>query len=180
MRLFIAILFEEKNKETLYELTQKLRSKTLLGNTTRRDNLHLTLAFIGEVPDSAYKKVCAVMDVLRSEPFTLTFSEFGKFAQQDEKLYWLGAQHCEALNSLQKQLTGALEANQIPVDKKPFKPHITLGRRMVMAEDFSENEFAAQIVPVVQKVKAISLMKSERIDGKLTYTQIYQRKLKGK
>lgn len=179
MRLFIAILFEEQNKEILNGLAQKLRKKALMGNTTRRENLHLTLAFIGEVPDTSYKKVCAVMDVLKSEPFTLTFSEFGKFSREDEKLYWLGARRCDALLDLQKQLVDALWANQIPVDLKPFKPHITLGRRMRMADDFSEKEFADQIVPVIQKVKSISLMKSERVDGKLTYTPLYQRKLKG-
>ena len=179
MRLFVAILFEEKNKEFLNDVTQKLRGQALLGNTTRQENLHLTLAFIGEVPDSACKKVCAVMDVIKSAPFSLTFSEFGKFSKDEEDLYWLGAQPCQELETLQKQLLEALLANQIPVDQKPFKPHITLGRRMVMEDGFSEEEFAAQIVPVTQKVKAISLMKSERINGKLTYTQVYQRKLKG-
>lgn len=178
MRLFVAVLFEEKNKDALNELTLTLRRKALLGNTTRRENLHLTLAFIGEVPDNSYRKVCAVMDVLKSEPFTLTFSEFGKFSREDENLYWIGARHSEQLIRLQKQLTEALCANQIPVDKKPFKPHITLGRRMVMEDGFSESEFASQIIPVIQKVKAISLMKSERVNGKLTYTQVYQRKLK--
>ncbi len=176
MRLFIAVLLDEDNKKQVYELTQNLRRRALLGNTTRRENLHLTLAFIGEVPDSTYRKVCAVMDVLKSESFALTFSEFGKFAQGDESLYWLGAQHNEKLIALQKQLVEALCANQIPVDKKAFKPHITLGRRMVMDESFSEKDFAAQIVPVTQKVKAISLMKSERINGKLTYTPVYTRK----
>lgn len=179
MRLFIAILFDEKNKESLYGLAQKLRRQALLGNTTRRENLHLTLAFLGEVPDSAYRKVCAVMDVLKSEPFTVTFSEFGKFSQGEEKLYWLGAQRNENLIRLQKQLTEALCANQLPVDQKAFKPHITLGRRMQMTEDFSEKEFADQIVPITQRVKAISLMKSERIEGKLTYTPLYTRRLGG-
>ena len=176
MRLFIAVLLDEENKKRVYDLTQNLRRKTLSGNTTRRENLHLTLTFIGEVPDSTYRKVCAVMDVLKSEPFTLTFSEFGKFGQGEESLYWLGAQYNEKLIALQKQLTEALCANQIPVDQKAFKPHITLGRRMVMDESFSEREFAAQIVPVMQKVKAISLMKSERINGKLTYTPVYTRR----
>lgn len=176
MRLFIAIGFSEKNRQLLYETTQKLREQAVLGNVTKKENLHLTLAFIGEVPSSTYKKTCAVMDVMRSEAFELVFDRFGKFSQQDGTLYWLGAEKNAALLSLQKELVQALKKNQIPVDEKTFKPHITLGRRMVMEEGFSEEDFERELVPVKQSVTAISLMKSERVNGKLVYTELYRRK----
>lgn len=176
MRLFIAIGFSEKNRELLYETTQKLRRHAMLGNATKKENLHLTLAFIGEVPNSMYKKTCAVMDVIRSEPFELTFDRFGKFSQGEGALYWIGAQKNPALLSLQKALVQALVKNQIPVDEKPFQPHITLGRRMVMEEGFCETAFEKEIVPAKQFVNSISLMKSERINGKLVYTEVYRKK----
>lgn len=176
MRLFIAIGFSEKNRQLLYEMTQKLRSRAVLGNTTKKENLHLTLVFIGEVPNSVYKKTCAVMDVMRSDAFELTFDRFGRFSQQDGALYWLGAQKNPALLSLQNELVQALKKNQIPVDEKSFKPHITLGRRMEMEEEFSETAFEQEIVPVKQYVNSISLMKSERVNGKLVYTEVYRKK----
>lgn len=176
MRLFIAVGVSEKNRQLLYEMAQKLRAQAVQGNTTKKENLHLTLAFIGEVPGSVYKKTCAVMDVLRSEGFELTFDHFGRFSQQDGMLYWIGAQKNQALLSMQKDLVQALKKNQIPVDEKVFKPHITLGRRMVMQEGFSEVDFEREIVPVEQRVTSISLMKSERINGKLVYTEVYRRK----
>lgn len=176
MRLFIAICFSEKNRELLYETAQRLRGSAVLGNTTKKENLHLTLAFIGEVPNSVYKKTCAVMDVLRSEAFELTFDRFGRFSQKEGALYWIGAQEEPALLSMQRALVQALVKNQIPVDEKPFLPHITLGRRMVMEEGFSESGFERTIVPVKQKVASISLMKSERINGKLVYTEVYRKK----
>lgn len=176
MRLFIAIGFSEKNREALYETVQKLRSRAVMGNTTKKENLHLTLAFIGEVPNSVYKKICAVMDVMRSDAFALTFDRFGSFSQQDGALYWLGAQKNPELLSLQKNLVQALKRNQIPVDEKSFKPHITLGRRMVMEEGFSEAAFEKEIASVKQYVNAVSLMKSERINGKLVYTEVYRKK----
>lgn len=148
----------------------------MLGNTTKKENLHLTLVFIGEVPNSVYKKTCAVMDVMRSDAFELTFDRFGRFSQQDGALYWLGAQKSPELMSLQSELVQALKKNQIPVDEKPFKPHITLGRRMVMEEEFSETAFEQEIVPVKQYVNSISLMKSERVNGKLVYTEVYRKK----
>lgn len=176
MRLFIAVGFSDHNREILYGMTQRLRARAIQGNTTKKENLHLTLAFIGEVPVSVYKKTCAVMDVMRSESFELIFDRFGKFVQPDGLLYWIGARNNPVLLSLQKELVQALEKNQIPVDGKAFKPHITLGRRMRMEEGFGEEEFEKSITPVKQRVNSISLMKSERVNGKLVYTEVYRKK----
>lgn len=176
MRLFIAVGFSEKNKEILRDTAQKLRGCALQGNVTKKENFHLTLAFIGEVPGSVYRKTCAVLDVVRSEEFELVFDRVGKFSQPDGALYWIGAQENPALMSLQKQLTGALKKNQIPVDEKAFQPHITLGRRMVMEDGFLEEAFQKSVPPIRQHVNAVSLMKSERINGKLVYTEVYRRK----
>lgn len=176
MRLFIAIGFSDENRKILFDDVQMLRKCALQGNTTKLDNLHLTLAFIGDVPNSVYRKVCAVMDVMRSDCFELTFNKFGRFEQSDGMLYWIGAQKNPVLLTLQENLVNALKSYQIPVDLKRFKPHITMGRRMVMQEDFSEKEFEKQLIPVTQKVTYISLMKSERVDGKLVYTEVYRKK----
>lgn len=176
MRLFIALGFSEENKDQLYSVTKQLRGQALQGNTTKKENLHLTLAFIGEVPNPVYKKTCAVMDVLTAEPFEMVFDRFGKFNQQEGTLYWIGSGKNPALESLQKKLITALKQNQIPVDEKTFRPHITLGRRMVMEDGFSEAAFGEKLVPIRQKVTSVSLMKSERIGGKLVYTEVYKRK----
>lgn len=177
MRLFAAVCFSEENKDVLYGAAQRLRGQAVLGNVTKRENLHLTLAFIGEVPSSVYRRVCAVMDVVKAAPFAVCFDRFGKFRQPEGALYWIGAQENPALKSLQEELVLALVKNQIPADEKSFKPHITLGRRMVMEEGFSEEEFQKRIPSVIQKVTAISLMKSERVGGKLVYTEVYKKKL---
>ena len=116
------------------------------------------------------------MDVLTAEPFEMVFDRFGKFNQQEGTLYWIGSGKNPALESLQKKLITALKQNQIPVDEKTFRPHITLGRRMVMEDGFSEAAFGEKLVPIRQKVTSVSLMKSERIGGKLVYTEVYKRK----
>ena len=48
MRLFIAILFEEKIINALTQFQDNLKAKGVKGNYSRRENLHITLAFIGE------------------------------------------------------------------------------------------------------------------------------------
>ena len=48
MRLFIAILFEENIINALTHFQDNLKAKGVKGNFSRRENLHITLAFIGE------------------------------------------------------------------------------------------------------------------------------------
>ena len=69
MRLFIAIQFTDRIKKALSYLQQDMRDCGLKGNYTRDENLHLTLAFIGEYgnPD----EVLDALDSLDFEPFLL-------------------------------------------------------------------------------------------------------------
>ena len=49
MRLFLAILFEEPVKDRLCEAMELIRRSTRTSRLTRRENLHLTLVFLGSL-----------------------------------------------------------------------------------------------------------------------------------
>lgn len=51
MRLFIAALLSEAMKDSVEEVQEELRIQGVKGNYTTRENMHLTLAFIGEYGD---------------------------------------------------------------------------------------------------------------------------------
>ena len=63
MRLFIAINLDDKFRDALVEMQESMRWQGIRGNYTRMENLHLTLAFIGECGDPD-----AVNEVLASIP----------------------------------------------------------------------------------------------------------------
>ena len=65
-----------------------------------------------------------------------------------------------------------LDKNGLPVDKKPFSPHITIAREVVSDEPVKLN-----VKEVSMPVCKISLMRSDRINGKLTYTEVYGKEL---
>ena len=67
MRLFIAINFDPETKRKLLEVQHRLRELGK-GNFSREDNLHLTLAFIGEVPMERLEDVKAAMDQVKFPP----------------------------------------------------------------------------------------------------------------
>jgi len=68
---------------------------------------------------------------------------------------------------LRKQLATNLVESGFIIPKE-FNPHITLARRVIT------NEHPYEIKPIIEeRVTVVELIKSERIDGKLTYTSIY-------
>lgn len=62
MRLFVAVSLSEEMRRTLIGLMHQLKRQGVEGNYVPAQNLHLTLAFIGEYPDP--EKVKAVIDSL--------------------------------------------------------------------------------------------------------------------
>lgn len=166
MRLFIAVQLSSPVKDTLCQAIESLKKRSLQGNFTRRENLHLTLAFLGETTRLAAAK--RVLDELElPPPFSLTISGLGRFRREGGDIWWAGAEPNDALSDLATQLMARLERTGFPVEKRLFKPHLTLGRQVVLQGRPEE------LPPVKMEVDRISLMKSERLAGTLTYTEVY-------
>jgi len=171
MRLFIAINFSAATRNSLLALRDELRSRSEAGSFTLPENLHITLAFLGECSAKQTAAVRASMDAVRFEPFDIRIERVGRFGGgQGEALWWAGANVSKALSELHRDLTGGLTAAGFSLDTRRFSPHITLGRRVVT------DSAPWQIEPFGETVSQIDLMKSERIDGRLTYTAIYHRR----
>lgn len=174
MRIFIAIGFTEEIKNYLYEQILRLKKQSVKGSFTRKENLHLTLAFLGEVDEKELATLRKVMDKLEFSKFSIEFTNMSSFRNGDELLPWIGINPNPKLQILQQELTDELKACGFAPDEKKFTPHITLGRRVIIKRDteFIMNDGSVGIGMVVDE---ISLMKSERINGVLTYTEIYKR-----
>lgn len=162
MRLFIAIQFSNDIKKGLISVMHELKKKGVGGNYTAADNLHLTLAFIGEVQNSDGVKLA--MEAAAFAPFMLSLTDLGNFGD----ILWVGAKGGQKLKAYVKALGSALDAAGIKYDKKKFEPHITLVRKASNARP--------QGIAVPKKemmVRKISLMKSEQKNGKVVYTEIF-------
>lgn len=175
MRLFVAINFNTEIINRLFNVVQRLQSHALKGNFTRKENLHLTLAFIGETPRVAEAK--QALDCIDESCFTLKLGGLGFFPRQGGSIYWLGVEKDAKLDSLHNQLSSNLAASGFAIEKRSFRPHLTLGREIVLKDDFDMKEFTRNIPALEMRVQKISLMKSERLNGKLIYTEIYAKEL---
>ena len=164
MRLFIAIQLDKNIKDALRGVQNELRRRGVEGNYTRPENLHLTLAFIGDYPDPD-----AVLDVMESvcfEPFLLRLSGLGAFGE----LWWAGLEADEELDMLARRLRRALSEKGIPFDRKAFRPHITLIRKPSFRRD---PQLDTLPVPEAETTAGrISLMLSTRGKNGMIYTEL--------
>jgi 2'-5' RNA ligase len=187
MRLFIAVNFDNEVKKRLLEIQALLRSQCIRGNFTRPENLHLTLAFLGETPDEKVSSLLQILDKINNDihmtpnalheassaakPFVVSFTHTGCFTHSHKELWWVGADEtCQGLNRL-KAIHGELIKRLLDagfhVDTRSFNPHITLGREVKHSRKITLNCDEIKV-----KVDRLSLMKSEHIGGKLTYTEL--------
>jgi len=174
MRLFVAVNFDDTVKRQLLEIQARLRSQCVKGNFTYPENLHLTLAFLGETGENSQEKLSSLVGIIKDvqvPPFEVSFNHTGCFTHSRKELWWIGANKDDpGLNSLRaihKELIKRLLDADFYVDNRSFNPHITLGRELK-----HEQKIILNCGEVKIKVDRISLMKSGHIKGKLTYTEL--------
>ena len=161
MRLFIAIRLSDEMKKALVTCMHDLKKQVVEGNYVPAQNLHMTLAFLGEYDDPANVK-----EVIRKVPlpeFRLALSEKGNFGN----ILWAGVKGNQKLKTYVKDLRAALAAEGIPFDKEKFVPHITLIRKVS-----AKNPYQVHLPKADMTVRKASLMRSEQKNGKMVYKEL--------
>ena len=171
MRLFIAINFDSRTKLRITAVQKQLAEYTD-GNFTRPDNIHLTLAFLGQVQPQAVHKIEKAMQSVRFSPINIGFTHVGRFTRKNRDIWWIGIKRDDALFELHKELTEALAGFGFCLNEQRYTPHITLARQ-VKTNSYVKKE-TLFTGPFSTRIHSISLMHSHRVDDKLTYTEIFK------
>ena len=161
MRLFIAIKLENHIKNAILQTMKEMKDAGIRGRYALPDNLHITLAFIGET--DRLKDIIKAVRTVNVEPFSISLSNVGNFRD----LLWVGLSDHGELSLLAESVRSALDSAGILYDRKKFMPHITIVREY--------SGFSGQVSAPegTMMVRGISLMKSEVINGKRVYTSVF-------
>ncbi|MBK6765967.1 MAG: RNA 2',3'-cyclic phosphodiesterase [bacterium] len=95
------------------------------------DNLHLTLKFLGDTPDSVVPQVKQAIDdcSCEAEPFKLAIQGVGCFPnKQRPRAYWAGLSGSKTLLSLQSAIAERMDELGFEPEEKSFVPHLTVAR----------------------------------------------------
>ncbi len=170
MRLFCAIALDRPHRSALARLQDTLRRAGVTGRWTEPEQLHLTLAFLGEQPDA--RRAAAALEETEGRAFPLAFGGLGRFVRRGGDVLYLAVPPRPALLGLQRSLTEALLRQGIGLEARPYRPHITLARRAGAVPEGFE-------APVLEEmtVRAFVLMESRLGAEGARYLPLLERRL---
>lgn len=161
--MFVAVQLSEEMRDAICRIQADLLRMGVRGNYTPRENLHLTLAFIGDYNDP--EQVLEVMTGISFVPFALRLDGMGCFGD----LWWAGLRLSPELQGYVRQLRHALAEAGIPFDRKRFAPHVTVLRRASI--EFSRLP-GISVEGIGMLADHASLMRSDRGKRGMIYTEI--------
>lgn len=147
MRLFVALDFPDDVRDRVRDLIAKLRPLSKSARWVRPEGMHVTLKFIGHVPDETLDPIRAALAQVHSNaPVELDFRGVGFFPNERRpRVIWCGVHGSANLSELAASVEQSVEPLGIAREKREFTPHLTLAR-------FSAPEGVNKLTRAVQEI----------------------------
>ena len=172
MRCFAALGLEDGPTEALRPWLDGTRAEFAELAVTPAENLHLTLAFLGEIDAGQVESAGAAVQAAAQgrAPWRLRWTVPGAFPSASRpRVLWLGVDGGEALVEVHKALAEALAGAGLPVEERAFRPHLTLARVRrgeINRERYREIVAHLKTLPEVGPSRAVALVLFEsRLGG---------------
>lgn len=170
MRLFFALGFSPATRQAIAQVQQRLRQAASTARCPAEGNLHLTLAFLGEVPPVRLEDATAALEALSPRRLALRLSQIGQFPQEGG-LWWLGAEPCPELFALREELIFQLEQRGLWYQPGEFRPHVTLARKVSFPGEAPGVE-ALLPQPLAAPCGRVSLVRSQLTAAGALYNEV--------
>lgn len=124
IRAFVAIAPSDEARDALMEAQARLPA----GRAVERDNLHLTLAFLGERPEPVIEDSHYALDRILAAPFALRLAGLALLGSARSMALVAEAAPEPGLSHLREKVVQAARDAGVPLERKRFRPHVTLAR----------------------------------------------------
>ena len=151
MRVFIGIKLDEATLKKINSYLNLFYSSGVRGNYTKLNNVHMTLAFLGEVSED---KISLLKEIIRSIDISnLKELKLEKLSMLKDILI-CEIQKSNEVTYVHDILIKKLKENNFNVDDKKFSPHLTLVRKAVNYEKFINkvNNLAPRIIALIHVI----------------------------
>ncbi len=164
MRVFIAVDLPSEVREQFGQIQRELEPLSGKARWVAPASIHITLKFIGEVPDKRIEAIDTALTSLTWKAFTVTVSGVGFFpGNRSPRVFWAGIK-APTMQELAEQLDSRLESLGFEKENREFRPHITLARArdakidslfVNAASRYAEHAFGSFIVDRIYLFKSI-------------------------
>lgn len=179
IRTFIAIELPDKVKAAMKDVTDTLRKSGADVRWVRPEGVHLTLKFLGGVEAVIMDELAGAVEraAKGTGSIELEVKGIGVFPnERSPRVVWLGLSGgLERLAQLNEKIEAACEGLGFKREKRPFKPHLTLGR----VKSRKGRDALMRTVAEIEKIDlggftsdAVSVMKSELKPTGAVYTEL--------
>jgi 2'-5' RNA ligase len=178
MRTFIAVELPENIKKKIGELQAPLKKINAFVSWVKPENIHITLKFLGEVPEENINEVFSATEIALKETkkFKMNLKGMGAFPDfRRPRVIWIGAGiGGEELSNMATKIEDQMEKIGYPKENRKFSPHFTMGRvkspknienlmELVKSTDFETEDI---------EIKEVTVMKSQLHPAGAIYTPL--------
>lgn len=182
VRTFIAINLTTTSKSRISPFLHDLRKDySLPFRWVDIENVHITLKFLGDVASDRIERIGDVVKwaVDGFHPFTIEIRGLGVFPDpRRPRIIWIGLQLPQEGINLQRSIERALHSEGFEMERKPFRPHLTIGR----IKHFANRNQIEQLAWLLSRhqhisfgemtAKEVVLFKSELLPGGAQYHRL--------
>ncbi|GGH87778.1 2'-5' RNA ligase [Pullulanibacillus pueri] len=148
---FLAVPLPEEIKSFLFQCSQQLKKQASYKVWMGKHDFHITLVFLGGV---AKEKLVALIDRLNNmtfqlEAMNLKLKGLGGFGKKDQpRVLFADVEQSDALAMNQKRVAQCCRECGFQVERRPYRPHITLGKKWAGEGPLFLERLAERIPPL--------------------------------
>lgn len=124
-RAFVAIALPEAVRDALVAVQEDLPPPWCPVDEAQ---MHLTLAFLGDLPRPDLEEVALALDGVHAPGFDLRLTGVGVFGGAEPRVLWAGLAACPPLMALQARVAQAVRETGLALRRRRYTPHVTLAR----------------------------------------------------
>ena len=131
VRAFVAIEISDEVRTALVKAQQSLKRRDAHVGWVAPANVHLTLAFLGNVEPGKLQAIGGELDLIGADTpaFSFEVKGIGSFGGRRPKVVWAGVEEGSVqIEAVQKRVDTALRSLGFVLEDRPFLSHLTLGR----------------------------------------------------
>lgn len=125
IRLFVGLEIPKELRQRMAMLAAPIDGARWVAE----ENLHITVRFIGEVPEDVAEDVASALDGVKAPAFPVSIAGAGHFeSRRRVRTLWLDIERNDALQALHERIDSAIVRSGLEPEGRRYKPHVTLAR----------------------------------------------------